>query len=126
MALVEQAPAAIPVQRVAPGLVAVGAVEHRRSVLVSTERVLPDWPVRDPGAIDAAAIDLVLSLRPDVLLLGTGERLVFPPPHVGAAFLTRGIGFEVMDNGAAARTYTVLAAEGRRVVAAFIIGGGEP
>ena len=40
-----------------------------------------------------------------------------------AACLTRGIGIEVMDNAAAARTFNVLATEGRRVLAAFLLPG---
>ena len=55
-------------------------------------------------------------------LLGTGERQVFPSAAVMAACLTCGIGIEVMGNAAAARTFNVLAGEGRRVVAGFILG----
>ena len=58
---------------------------------------------------------------PELVVLGTGARQVFPPPAILAAFLTRGLGVEVMTNDAAARTYSVLAGEGRRVVAAFVI-----
>jgi uncharacterized protein len=53
--------------------------------------------------------------------LGTGERQVFPSAAVMAACLTRGIGIEVMTNAAAARTFNVLAGEGRRVVAGFLL-----
>jgi len=45
----------------------------------------------------------------------------FPAPAVMAACLTRGIGIEVMDNAAAARTFNLLANEGRRVIAAFLL-----
>ena len=54
------------------------------------------------------------------MLLGTGARQVFPPAAALAACLRRGVGIEVMSNAAAARTYTVLAGEGRRVVAGFL------
>lgn len=55
------------------------------------------------------------------MLLGTGAKLVRPPVAVLAPLLTRGIGCEVMDNAAAARTFNLLASEGRRVVAAFVL-----
>ena len=81
-----------------------------RSFIVSPTQLLEDWP---PVALEA--------LQPAVLLLGTGATLRFPVPAVLAACLTRGIGIEAMDNAAAARTFNVLATEGRNVVAAFLI-----
>ena len=54
-------------------------------------------------------------------VLGTGGRQVFPPAAVLAACLSRGIGIEVMANAAAARTFHVLAGEGRKVVAAMLL-----
>jgi uncharacterized protein len=57
------------------------------------------------------------------VLLGTGPRQRFPSAAVMAAMLTRGVGMEVMDNAAAARTFNVLATEGRTVVGAFLLPG---
>ena len=65
----------------------------------------------------------MLALQPALVLLGTGTRLRFPSAAVMATLLTRGIGIEVMDSAAAARTFNVLATEGRRVVAAFLLPG---
>jgi uncharacterized protein len=53
-------------------------------------------------------------------VLGTGATQVFPAAVVVATCLSRGIGIEVMNNAAAARTFSVLAGEGRRVVSGFI------
>ena len=53
----------------------------------------------------------MLALKPELVVLGTGAVQVFPPAAVMAACLTRGIGIEVMDNAAAARTFNVLAAK---------------
>ena len=63
----------------------------------------------------------MLSLEPEIVILGTGERQVFPEPSLFAAVAGRGVGLEVMDNGAACRTYNVLLAEGRRVALAIIL-----
>lgn len=60
------------------------------------------------------------SVKPEVLLLGTGARQRFPSPAVLRPLLQAGIGVEVMDTQAAARTYNILMAEGRRVVAALL------
>jgi uncharacterized protein len=55
-----------------------------------------------------------------VLLLGTGRSPAFPDPHVLIAFRAEGLWLEVMDTGAAARTYNVLLAEEREVSAALL------
>lgn len=54
------------------------------------------------------------------LILGTGTRQVFPALDVRRHFLDAHIGLEIMDTGAAARTYNVLLAEGRPLAAALI------
>ena len=91
------------------------------SFVLAPERAIEDWPVTDVAAIGDDAIAAILALEPAVVILGSGARIVFPPQAVLAQFLKRGIGVEVMDNAAAARTYNVLVSEGRRVVAAFVL-----
>lgn len=93
------------------------------SFLLAPDEVVEDWPVREAAAVDAQAIAAVLALQPELVLIGTGERQVFPPREHLVTLMRRGIGVEVMDNAAASRTYNLLAAEGRRVVAAFILPG---
>ena len=68
-----------------------------------------------------ADCDALIALQPAVVILGTGPTQVFPPRDVLAAFLTRRVGVEFMDNAAAARTYNVLLGEGRKVAAAFVL-----
>jgi uncharacterized protein len=93
----------------------------QRSLLVSATRIVEDFPVRQPDQLDGAAVESILALQPEVVLLGTGARAVFPPQAVLAQFLKRGIGLETMDSSAAARTFNVLAGEGRNVVAVFLL-----
>jgi len=96
--------------------------ELRASFVIAPDTLLEDWPVGDASTLDPTQLEPIFAMRPELVLLGTGARQVFPPPAILAAFLTRGLGIEVMTNDAAARTYSVLAGEGRRVVAAFVIG----
>ena len=91
------------------------------SFIVSPDKLIEAWPVRDPRALSAADLEPVLALDPEVVLLGTGGHQIFPPAAVMAACLSRGVGLEVMNNAAAARTFNVLAGEGRRVVAGFVL-----
>ena len=79
-----------------------------------------DWPVTDAKAMQPEDLAGLFDLKPEVIVLGTGPTQRFPSAAVMHACLSRGIGFEVMDNAAAARTYSVLAGEGRNVVAGFI------
>lgn len=92
------------------------------SFVLSPDRLIEHWPVGSIAAMAAADLDPLLSLDPELIVLGCGERQAFPPPDVQAACLSRGVGLESMTNAAAARTFNVLAAEGRRVVAGFVIG----
>jgi len=64
---------------------------------------------------------MLVSLEPEVILLGTGRRLVFPEPQVLATVHAATIGIEIMDTAAACRTYNILAGESRHVAAALII-----
>jgi uncharacterized protein len=63
---------------------------------------------------------LALSPPPEFLLLGTGERLVFPSRALVRALEERGVGVEAMDSRAAARTWGLLRAEERWIVAALM------
>lgn len=92
-----------------------------RSFLLAPDRLVEDWPVVDINGFDEEAIAAILALEPEVVLLGTGVRQIFPSHATRAALLRRGIGIEVMDNAAACRTYNLLADEGRRVVAAIML-----
>ena len=91
------------------------------SFVLAPDRLLEDWPVADPRELTPDHLDWLLRLDPEVILLGTGHRQVFPAASVMAAGLSRGVGIEVMTNAAAARTFNVLASEGRRVVAGFVL-----
>ena len=93
------------------------------SFILAPDQLIEGWPARDPRALQPADLHPVLDLQPELILLGTGATQVFPAPAVLAACMTRGIGIEVMNNAAAARTFHVLASEGRRVVAAFLLSG---
>ena len=93
------------------------------SVLLDTADAQADFPARSVDELDSAAIAMILARKPEVVLLGTGARTTFPPQAVLGEFLKRGIGLETMDNAAAARTFNVLAGEGRKVVAVFLLPG---
>ena len=93
------------------------------SFYLTPDQLVEQWPVTDVAALQVADLEPILALKPALILLGTGERQAFPPAVVMAACLSRGIGLEVMNNPATARTFNILAGEGRKVAAAFILEG---
>jgi len=61
------------------------------------------------------------SLGVEVVILGTGDTLVFPHPAIMQPLMNKGIGVEVMDTAAACRTYNILLSDGRQVAAGLIL-----
>jgi uncharacterized protein len=104
-----------------PGYVAVNGVRYESSLVVMPDRIVSDWNVRDLDSLAQQDIAALASLNPELVLLGTGERLRFPGQRLLAILATARIGAEVMDTQAACRTYNILAEEGRHVAAALII-----
>lgn len=109
------------VRRVGAQVITVGDRDFTQSFLLLPDRVVERWPVTDVAVLDAEQVEPMLALQPELVLLGTGTRQVFPTAAFMAGFLRKGVGIEVMDNAATARTYDLLAGEGRRVLAAFIL-----
>ncbi len=112
------------VRRVGARSILVVDREFTTSFLLAPDRAVENWPVTASAELDASHAESILELKPEVVLLGTGERQVFPAAAFMAGLLRQGVGIEVMDNAAAARTYDLLAGEHRRVVAAFILPAG--
>ena len=94
-----------------------------KSFAVSADAIVEDFPYTKSDQLDDAAVEAISKLKPEVVLLGTGERIAFPPQKILAAFLKRGIGLETMDSAAAARTFNVLIEEGRKAVGVFLLNG---
>jgi len=92
-----------------------------RSFILTPNQLIEDWPAPGVTALAPADLEPLFALQPEVIILGAGDLQAFPPAETMAACLSRGIGLETMTNSAAARTFNVLAAESRRVVAGFVI-----
>lgn len=103
------------------GVFRVGGRAYRGSILVFPDETL-EWSVAAVAVVDPGALGPILARagRLDLLILGSGTKLVRPAPEIGRLLRSQGIALEVMDTGAACRTYNVLLAEDRRVAAALI------
>jgi uncharacterized protein len=102
------------------GELRVNETVYRGAVILSASSA-EDLPnIHDLDHLIAIDASRILGLEPELVLLGTGARQIFPAASFGAQFLRKGIGFEVMDTGAACRTFNVLVGEQRRVAALLL------
>lgn len=107
--------------------VEVNGERHTGALLVRPRGPVVPWGASRFEALDAACLLALLDApadmpdwRPEVILLGTGVRLRFPHPQITRPLLQAGVGIETMDTLAACRTYNILMAEGRQVLAALL------
>jgi uncharacterized protein len=103
-----------------PGWVRIGTQEYRASLVLTPETIVTGWA---PGGFDnLTETDFagLLVHAPEIVLLGTGPAIRFPHPRQTRALAEAHVGIEVMDTAAACRTFNILAAEGRKVVAALL------
>jgi uncharacterized protein len=110
-------PQILTVRSYARGEINIAGQTIRAPCIVSSARLITDWAVQSAASLDLAALEPILALRPNVVLIGIDT---VAPAFNGAlrrALEARGIALEIMSLGAACRTYNVLAQERREVVA---------
>ena len=103
------------------GYVLVNQQRFDKNVIVMPDQIIENWDAIDFETLTAAHFTFILKLQPEIVLLGTGEILRFPPPRLTQPLIDAGIGLESMSTGAACRTYNILMAEGRKVAAALLL-----
>jgi uncharacterized protein len=104
-----------------PGWIRVGAQEFRSGIVLTSDTVIPGWAAAGFDRLSDADFAGLLVHAPEIVLLGTGTTLRFPQPRLTRALADAQVGIEAMDTPAACRTFNILAAEGRKVVAALIV-----
>lgn len=113
--------AAYQIRAYKPGFIQVNETTYTQSLIISANQLITDWTPQSLGELTAEHLRKILPLKPGILLIGTGETLNFPALELYGDLMNQGIGVEIMDTSAACRTYNVLTAEDRNVVAALII-----
>jgi len=103
-----------PIDSYGPGFFRIAGVIHEGATLV-----LPDGPQPWGGPSDWAAITALKGAF-DVLLIGTGAEIANLPQETRAALDRANIGHDLMATPTACRSYNILLAEGRRVIAALL------
>ena len=97
--------------------------EHRlhASCIITADALITEWEPASFTELTVAHLEPILALKPEVVLLGTGPTQRFPAAAIRAALTQRGVGLEVMDLGAACRTFNILVQEERQVAAALFL-----
>ena len=91
------------------------------SFIITRTQLVTDWPISGFEQLNAAAMETICRLAPELIILGTGSKLQFPATEITLPVHSAGIGLEVMDTVAACRTFNLLVGDGRQVAAALII-----
>jgi uncharacterized protein len=106
-------------------IVVIHGRRYPHGLIVTPTQIIAPWSMQ-ATELTIAALEPLLALAPQLILIGTGTQQVFLAPELHCAVLQRGIGLEVMNSGAACRTYNILVAEGRSVGMALTAAASQP
>ena len=93
--------------------------------IISTITNISSWPVKKFSDITAKHIADLIVLRPELIIIGSGNKARFLPDQCSFLALSNNIGIETMDSGAACRSYNLLQSDGRRIVAGLLLPGAD-
>jgi len=111
----------VTIRSVADDSLTIGDAKYVHTIAITTDKVLENWPDKPVENLLLEDFADLLADSPAIVVLGTGSSNIFAPRELVFAFARQNIGFEVMDTKAAARTFNVLAGEGRAVAAVLYL-----
>ena len=103
------------------GYVEINRQRSNSNLIVMPDKLVLDWPATDFASLTEAHFMHIVELKPEVVLLGTGEKHQFLHPKIAQQLIENGIVLECMTTSAACRTYNILMSEGRHVAAALLL-----
>ncbi|MDF2940474.1 MAG: hypothetical protein K0R66_1116 [Gammaproteobacteria bacterium] len=109
------------IRRFKPGEIVINETPYQSSVVLTDSLLISDWPPQSIDDLQLEHLETLLAKQPEMILLGTGAKQVFPSSELLAAIQAQGIGIEVMSTEAASRTFNILVSEDRRVMAALFL-----
>lgn len=103
-----------------PEGIQIGGRTYQGSLILTPRLIVTDWGPTGMAVLTPRHMQSLIDLHPEVIVLGTGPTLVFPDQSIYRLLAEQRIGIEVMDTGAGCRTYNILLAEARQVVAGLL------
>ena len=104
-----------------PNYIEINAQRYDHSIILGPEGPVLEWPCNRFEDLKSEDFALIASQKPAVVIFGSGQKIRFPQPELLKPLIQARIGIETMDLQAACRTYNILMAEGRNVIAALLI-----
>lgn len=105
-----------------PGLVTLNTRQSfEQSIIVFPDKLHTDWGVVSVEEIRPKDYAPIFEYKPELLIIGTGDTQIFPHPRTFIDLIDMNIGYEIMDNSAACRTFNILMGEGRKASLALIM-----
>ncbi len=102
------------------GLIIINSKSHSSSLIVTPTQLITNWGPKSCSDFAPQHFAQITSLKPEIILIGTGQHSIFPPQELLLPILEMNIGLEIMDTGAACRCYNLLMNEGRKIAAGLI------
>lgn len=101
--------------------ICIGETRYSQTIALTNDEILDVWVEKPVGELVPTDFDALLGKQAEIVILGTGASNIFAPRELVFALARKNVGLEVMDTRAAARTFNVLAGEGRQVAAVLYI-----
>jgi len=101
--------------------VEVNQTRHESSLIMTPDRLFPEWSVKTTKDIKENSFEAIESLDIEIILLGTGNTQEHLEPKLLEYFSKKNIAIESMSNQSACRTYNILANEERKVLLALML-----
>ena len=101
--------------------IGINGLPHTKSLVISPMELLQDWEPSKYSELNEQHLDDIFAMQPEIIILGTGLKQIFPPAEILRRLAKEQIGFEIMDTQAACRTFNILMAEDRTVVAGMFL-----
>ena len=101
--------------------VEINGISQKQAFILSPMEFVNDWQPQDLSVLKVEHFEAFYELKPEVIILGTGSKQIFPDREILKHLVQSRIGYEIMDTQAACRTFNIIMAEGRNVVAGMFI-----
>ena len=111
----------ITIRHIESGTINIGDELVCDNIALTANEIIRNWQACVIEELTEQDFEPLFVSEPELILLGTGPQLIFPPRELVFSLARRGIALEAMDTAAACRTFNILASEGRRVAAVLII-----
>ena len=101
--------------------ISINGKSFKQSLIITRTKLNENWELSAVELLQADHINQILTFKPELIIIGTGDKLIFPAVEVYSGIIEHGIGVDFMDTRAACRTYNILRSEGRHIVAGLIL-----